>query len=259
MTGLCHANRPVANRIRFSYRFELRTAGCTARHYPFCYIRLQPMAGLYLSFAMLAASCSSTSTTAIRTGRSLRVSSFVGRGDLPGNCGMATRGAHQCPVLAPSRLSGGQPAVDHPVGHRRQSASIMSSLGLDLADALFEAVSAVTTTGATVISQARFKTLPGSCSVRSLLQWMGGIGIVALGLLVLAVSQGWRLHSLQDGILRYVGETLRPFQHVYPGLLRHLYRIDRKLRTPLRRVWHERTRRHQSCYDNDRDRRLLHP
>lgn len=60
----------------------------------------------------------------------------------------------------------------------------MSSLGLDMADALFESVSAVTTTGATVISGLD-TTPPGLLMWRSLLQWIGGIGIVAMGLLVL--------------------------------------------------------------------------
>lgn len=60
----------------------------------------------------------------------------------------------------------------------------MSSLGLDMADALFESVSAVTTTGATVI-MGLDEAPPGLLLWRSLLQWMGGIGIVALGLLVL--------------------------------------------------------------------------
>lgn len=60
----------------------------------------------------------------------------------------------------------------------------MSSLGLGVADALFESVSAVTTTGATVISTLD-SAPPGLLIWRSLLQWIGGIGIVALGLLVL--------------------------------------------------------------------------
>ncbi|MDF1609846.1 TrkH family potassium uptake protein [Hoeflea sp. YIM 152468] len=60
----------------------------------------------------------------------------------------------------------------------------LASLGLDMADALFESVSAVTTTGATVIAGLD-SAPPGLLLWRSLLQWMGGIGIVALGLLVL--------------------------------------------------------------------------
>ena len=60
----------------------------------------------------------------------------------------------------------------------------LASLGLDMADALFESVSAVTTTGSTVISGLDSMP-PGLLLWRSLLQWIGGIGIVALGLLVL--------------------------------------------------------------------------
>ena len=60
----------------------------------------------------------------------------------------------------------------------------LSSLELTLADAFFESVSAVTTTGSTVISGLDSKP-PGILIWRSLLQWIGGIGIVALGLLVL--------------------------------------------------------------------------
>ena len=60
----------------------------------------------------------------------------------------------------------------------------LSSLGIGFVDALFESVSAVTTTGSTVISGLDHLT-PGILIWRSLLQWIGGIGIVALGLLVL--------------------------------------------------------------------------
>jgi trk/ktr system potassium uptake protein len=60
----------------------------------------------------------------------------------------------------------------------------LSSLGIGFVDALFESVSAVTTTGSTVISGLDHLA-PGILIWRSLLQWIGGIGIVALGLLVL--------------------------------------------------------------------------
>lgn len=60
----------------------------------------------------------------------------------------------------------------------------LSGLGLDGIDALFESVSAVTTTGATVISGLDGAP-PGLLLWRSMLQWLGGIGIVAMGLLVL--------------------------------------------------------------------------
>ncbi|MCO6178057.1 TrkH family potassium uptake protein [Ciceribacter sp. RN22] len=52
------------------------------------------------------------------------------------------------------------------------------------AQALFESVSAVTTTGSTVMAGLDHMP-PGLLVWRSLLQWLGGIGIVALGLFVL--------------------------------------------------------------------------
>ncbi|MDK1377886.1 MULTISPECIES: TrkH family potassium uptake protein [unclassified Sinorhizobium] len=60
----------------------------------------------------------------------------------------------------------------------------LSSLNLDFAAALFEAVSAITTTGSTVIVGLD-NAPPGILVWRSLLHWLGGIGIVALGLFVM--------------------------------------------------------------------------
>ncbi|EKF17925.1 TrkH family potassium uptake protein [Nitratireductor pacificus] len=59
-----------------------------------------------------------------------------------------------------------------------------ASLKLDLASAVFESVSAITTTGSTVISGLDGLP-PGLLLWRSLLQWIGGIGVVALGLFLL--------------------------------------------------------------------------
>ncbi|WP_338528088.1 TrkH family potassium uptake protein [Nitratireductor thuwali] len=59
-----------------------------------------------------------------------------------------------------------------------------ASLRLDLASAVFESVSAITTTGSTVI--AGLDGLPpGMLLWRSLLQWIGGLGVIALGLFFL--------------------------------------------------------------------------
>ena len=55
---------------------------------------------------------------------------------------------------------------------------------LSFAQSLFESVSAITTTGSTVITDLD-QAAPGLLLWRSLLQWMGGIGIVALGLFIL--------------------------------------------------------------------------
>ncbi|MEP3816913.1 MAG: potassium transporter TrkG, partial [Nitratireductor sp.] len=61
---------------------------------------------------------------------------------------------------------------------------MLASIRLGLTDAVFEAVSALTTTGSTVISGLDALP-PGLLLWRSLLQWMGGLGVVALGLFVL--------------------------------------------------------------------------
>ena len=61
---------------------------------------------------------------------------------------------------------------------------MLSSLELDFAKALFESISAITTTGSTVISGLDHAP-PGILLWRSLLHWLGGIGIVALGLFVM--------------------------------------------------------------------------
>ena len=59
-----------------------------------------------------------------------------------------------------------------------------SNLDLTFAQALFESVSAITTTGSTVLVGLDHMAR-GLLIWRSLLQWLGGIGIVALGLFVL--------------------------------------------------------------------------
>ncbi len=61
---------------------------------------------------------------------------------------------------------------------------IASSLELKFADAIFESVSAVTATGATAI--VGLDSLPpGLLLWRSILQWFGGLGVIALGLFIL--------------------------------------------------------------------------
>ena len=59
-----------------------------------------------------------------------------------------------------------------------------SSRGLSFVQAVFESVSAVTTTGSTVLAGLD-RAPPGILLWRSMLQWFGGIGIVALGLFVM--------------------------------------------------------------------------
>ncbi len=61
---------------------------------------------------------------------------------------------------------------------------LAASVELSLADAFFESVSGITATGATVI--VGLDTMPpGILLWRSILQWIGGLGVIALGLFVL--------------------------------------------------------------------------
>ncbi len=60
----------------------------------------------------------------------------------------------------------------------------LGGYNLSLTDALFEAVSAMTTTGSTVITGLD-RAPPGFLLWRSLLQWVGGIGIIVMALVLL--------------------------------------------------------------------------
>lgn len=77
----------------------------------------------------------------------------------------------------------------------------LSGEGLTFFKALFESVSAVTTTGSTVMTHLDHAP-PGVLLLRSMLQWFGGIGIVALGLFVMPFCalggchfSGWNLRT----------------------------------------------------------------
>jgi trk system potassium uptake protein len=82
-----------------------------------------------------------------------------------------------------------------------------SSLDLSPADAVFEAVSGITTTGSTVL--VGLDTMPpGLLFWRSLTQWLGGIGVVAAGLLLLPFLNvgGMQIYKLESS-----GQTESPF------------------------------------------------
>ena len=61
---------------------------------------------------------------------------------------------------------------------------LASSLDLSLTDAIFESVSGVTTTGSTILNGLD-QAPPGILMWRSLLSFMGGLGVIALGLFLL--------------------------------------------------------------------------
>ena len=65
---------------------------------------------------------------------------------------------------------------------------VLSDLGLSYTDAFFEAMSGVTTTGATVIVGLE-RAPPGILLWRALLQWLGGIGIIVMAVAILPMLQ----------------------------------------------------------------------
>ncbi|MGB1361227.1 MAG: TrkH family potassium uptake protein [Alphaproteobacteria bacterium] len=71
-----------------------------------------------------------------------------------------------------------------------------SELNLSFADSYFEAVSGVTTTGATVLTGLD-NAPPGILLWRSLLQWMGGVGIVVMASGILPITQVGGMQLLQ--------------------------------------------------------------
>jgi trk system potassium uptake protein TrkH len=61
---------------------------------------------------------------------------------------------------------------------------LFSTVGLSYADAFFEAISALTTTGSTIFTNLE-RQPPGILLWRALLQWLGGIGIIAMAVVML--------------------------------------------------------------------------
>ncbi len=97
---------------------------------------------------------------------------------------------------------------------------------LSLADAVFEAVAGLTTTGATVI--AGIDTLPPSILFyRQLLQWLGGMGIIVLAVAVLPMLGvgGMQLYRAEtpgpmkeNKLTPRITETAKALWYIYLGL-----------------------------------------
>lgn len=72
-------------------------------------------------------------------------------------------------------------------------------VGIDFSDAMFESMSAITTTGSTVLVQ--LDTLPpGILLRRAILQWLGGIGIIAIAILIMPLLRvgGMQLFKIES-------------------------------------------------------------
>ena len=76
---------------------------------------------------------------------------------------------------------------------------IYSSLGLNFTDAFFEAMSGITTTGSTVITDLD-NAPKGILLWRALLQWLGGIGIIVMAIAVLPMLKvgGMQLFRMES-------------------------------------------------------------
>jgi len=73
------------------------------------------------------------------------------------------------------------------------------SLGIGLTDAIFESMSGITTTGSTVLTGLDSMP-PGLLLWRALLQWVGGVGILALAILILPLLRvgGMQLFRIEN-------------------------------------------------------------
>lgn len=76
---------------------------------------------------------------------------------------------------------------------------VWSDMQMSYTDAYFEAMSGLTTTGATVISQLDERS-PGILLWRGMLQWLGGIGIIVMALAVMPMLQigGMQLFRMES-------------------------------------------------------------
>lgn len=96
-----------------------------------------------------------------------------------------------------------------------------STLDITLADAFFEAASGLTTTGATILTGLD-DLPPGILLWRSLLQWIGGIGIVVIGIWFLP---GLRVGGSQLFSMESSEKSVKPYGRIEPfiGRLLSLY------------------------------------
>lgn len=101
---------------------------------------------------------------------------------------------------------------------------LYGSTQLSMADAIFESVSGLTTTGATILSGLDTSS-QGILLWRAILQWLGGIGIIVLGMAILPFLQvgGMRLFQSESSdwsekVLPRSGTLAKAIGKIYIGL-----------------------------------------
>ncbi|MES0812504.1 TrkH family potassium uptake protein [Roseibium sp. SCPC15] len=93
-----------------------------------------------------------------------------------------------------------------------------SDLNISFTDAFFETASGLTTTGSTVLTGLD-SFPPGILLWRALLQWIGGIGVIAIGIWLLP---GLRVGGSQLFALESSENTSKPYGHTWPFVYRLL-------------------------------------
>ncbi len=99
-----------------------------------------------------------------------------------------------------------------------------SELELSYTDSFFEAMSGITTTGSTVLTGLDFAP-PGILIWRALLQWLGGIGIIAMAIAILPMLQvgGMQLFRMEssdssDKVLPRAAQLITYIGFIYLGM-----------------------------------------
>ncbi len=108
---------------------------------------------------------------------------------------------------------------------------IYTQSNLSLVDALFESMSGITTTGATIINNLE-NTSKGILIWRSILQWIGGIGIVVIALFILPFLRigGMQLFHLEgddpyDKYLPKISTVIKKIVIIYISLTALLFAL----------------------------------
>ncbi len=133
---------------------------------------------------------------------------------------------------------------------------LFGATGARTVDAVFEAMSGLTTTGATVFTG--LEDLPAGLLLwRSMLQWFGGIGIIVVAMVFLPELRVGGMQIFRSEAFDTGGKVLPRAAQIASRIIGDLCRADDPLRTRLHERRHVRLRRDQPCADDDVDGRIL--